>query len=276
MTRLPALPILTALLALPLIALAGCNKDQAEATPARPMQQATGAATAQVVAPPLEASEVRIANDLAEYSYSYPAAAAAIPELKALLDEDRDGRRGSLFHDAREARLEARANDYPFRPYALGYDWQVVTELPGWLSLSAGVFSDTGGAHPNHWPEALLWDKNAKQRRKAADLFVSPEALAAAISDPFCAELDRQRAERRGMPVDPSSGDEFDQCIDPTKEAVILGSSNGQAFDRIGVLVGPYSAGPYAEGDYEVTLPVTAAVMKALKPQYRSSFSIGR
>jgi hypothetical protein len=260
---------------LPLIALSGCNKEDAERAQAKPVQQVAAPAQAPTPPPP-EASEVKISNDLAEFSYAYPAAAAAIPELKALLDEDRDGRRGSLFHDAREARLEAKANDYPFRPYALGYDWQVVTELPGWLSLSAGVFSDTGGAHPNHWPEALLWDKNAKQRRAAADLFVSPQALAGAIRDPFCAELDKQRAERRGARVDPSSGDEFDQCIDPLKEAVILGSSNGKTFDRIGILVGPYSAGPYAEGDYEVTVPVTGAVMRALKPHYRASFAIGR
>ena len=69
------------------------------------------------------------------------------------------------------------------------------------------------------------------------------------------------------------SADMFDECIDPVAETVILGSSNGQSFNRIGILVPPYEAGPYAEGDYEVTVPVTSAVLAAVKPEYRSSFS---
>ena len=57
---------------------------------------------------------------------------------------------------------------------------------------------------------------------------------------------------------------------------MILGSSNGKAFDRIGILVAPYEAGPYAEGDYEITLPVTDAVIAAVKPEYRPSFASRR
>ena len=68
----------------------------------------------------------------------------------------------------------------------------------------------------------------------------------------------------------------FDECIDPVKSTVILGSSNKQTFDRIGILVAPYEAGPYAEGDYEVTLPVTQAVLAAVKPEYRAAFSLKR
>ena len=55
---------------------------------------------------------------------------------------------------------------------------------------------------------------------------------------------------------------------------MLLGSSNGATFDRIGFQIAPYEAGPYAEGTYEITLPVDGAVMRALKPQYRASFSI--
>jgi hypothetical protein len=38
----------------------------------------------------------------------------------------------------------------------------------------------------------------------------------------------------------------------------------------------PYVAGPYAEGDYDISLPVTAEVIAALKPAYRSSFEAQR
>lgn len=68
----------------------------------------------------------------------------------------------------------------------------------------------------------------------------------------------------------------FDACIDPVDSTVILGSADKQHFTRIGVLVDPYEAGPYVEGNYEVTVPVTAAVLKAVKPEYRAAFALGR
>ena len=55
---------------------------------------------------------------------------------------------------------------------------------------------------------------------------------------------------------------------------MILGSSNRKTFTRIGILVAPYSAGPFAEGTYEVTVPVTPAIIAAVKPQYRASFAV--
>ena len=37
-----------------------------------------------------------------------------------------------------------------------------------------------------------------------------------------------------------------------------------KTFDRIGILIGPYVAGPYAEGSYEFTFPVDSAVIDAV------------
>jgi hypothetical protein len=80
----------------------------------------------------------------------------------------------------------------------------------------------------------------------------------------------------RWAKVNRNSGDEFDACLDPASVTVILGSANGQGFDRIGFLIDPYAAGPYAEGDYEVTLPVTGKVLAAVKPEFRSAFAAGK
>ena len=55
-----------------------------------------------------------------------------------------------------------------------------------------------------------------------------------------------------------------------------MGSSDRQHFNRIGILIGPYEAGPYAEGDYEVTLPATPEVLAAVKPPYRGVFAVAR
>jgi hypothetical protein len=182
--------------------------------------------------------------------------------------------RAKLVAEAREGAAEAKKDGFPFNPWSCSQSWSVVTDLPGWLSLSAAYWSFSGGAHGMTWSGAMLWDRKANLPRNPLDLFISKAALAGAIRTPFCAALDKQRAEKRGEPVDRKSGDEFDKCIDPTAETVILGSRGKRGFDRIGILVAPYNAGPYAEGDYEVTVPVTPAVLAAVKPAYKAAFAV--
>lgn len=219
------------------------------------------------------ARKVEESNDLYEFDYAYPAAAGAIPGLKATLDKELEQGRAELIANAKAQRAGAEEAGFPYRTISSTTTWQVVTDLPDWLSLSALVGEYSGGAHPNHGFTALLWDKRANVKRAPLDLFVSKEALSKAIRADFCDAIDKQRAEKRGERIDRSSGDMFSECIDPTASTVILGSSNRRVFDRIGVLVGPYEAGPYVEGDYEATLPVTPAVLAAVKPEYRSSFA---
>lgn len=223
--------------------------------------------------PPGRAVEVKTATY--EFSYSYPAAAGRIPALKAWMEQDLAHGRDSIAAQAREGKEEARKNKFPFNGYDASTLWQVVTDLPGWLSLSGMEEEYTGGAHPNHGPIALLWNKQTGRRMKAIDLFNAP-ALTAALQPAFCAQLNKQRSERRGEPVAPQSTDPMDACLDPAKEVLILGSADHRKFTRIGILLGPYEAGSYAEGDYEITLPVTPAVLAAVKSQYRDAFAAGR
>lgn len=224
-----------------------------------------------------QARSVSVKDGLIEFDYAYPAAAAAIPELKTLLDADLEETQAKLRKAALEWREEAKKfPDSPDYVYAHTTAWEVVADLPGWLSLSAQRWEFTGGAHGNPWFDALLWDKAANVRRKATDLFTSPAALSGAIRRSFCDQIDKQRAEKRGAPVDRNSGEMFDECIDPVESTVILGSSNGKTFDRIGVLVGPYAAGPYVEGDYEATIPVSTAVLQVARPEFRRFLSVKR
>ncbi|MEY4239762.1 MAG: hypothetical protein RL339_2363 [Pseudomonadota bacterium] len=253
------------------------EKDEAKAPAAEQQAGANSAPLAPTTpAPRVLAPKTEERTASFEFDYGYPAEAAAIPALVAELEADLAKQRRELVAAAREGRVAAQENGFPFNPYSHAVNWSVVTDLPGWLSLTASASEYTGGAHPNHWSQALLWDKAAEKSRVVTDLFVSRAALARAIRDPFCKALNRERGARRGAPVDPASEDMFDQCIDPTASTVILGSSNKQQFNRIGVLIAPYEAGPYAEGDYEITLPVTKAVLAAVKPQYRSVFALGR
>jgi Deacetylase PdaC len=224
----------------------------------------------------LTAREVHEENEVYSFDYSYPKAAAAIPTLRAMLDADLEQQRSELAEEAKGDKEEAATGGYTYHPYSRGIAWQVVTETPRWLSLSALVDTYTGGAHPNYWFDALLWDKVANRRRDALELFVSRQALSTAIRKQFCASLNRQREKKRGEPVNTSGDSMFGECLDPVEHVVILGSSNRKAFSRVGVLLAPYEAGPYVEGYYEVTLPVTKAVLAAVKPEFRSSFAVQR
>lgn len=227
-------------------------------------------------APTSPARTVSESNGRYDFDYAYPAPAAVIPGLKAFLEADLRKQRERVRRESAEGQAEAKKNGYPFNPYLFSQAWSVVAQPPGWLSLSAALSDYSGGAHGMHWFATLLWDKRANRRRMPLDLFQSPAALAKAIRAPFCDALDRERERRREAKVNRASGDMFDECIDPTEQTLILGSRSRLAFDRIGVLVAPYAAGPYVEGDYEVTVPVTAAVIAAVKPEFRSSFAAAK
>nr|WP_240511367.1 DUF4163 domain-containing protein [Novosphingobium panipatense] len=263
--------------------VSGCKSEKPAPAPSETASAEVEAASEAATEPAAETSEVPVGggraekteNDLYEFSYSYPDAAGAIPGLKANLDKQFDASRADLVSSAKEGQSEAKQNDFPYHAYSYGEEWKVVTDLPGWLSLSSEIYTYSGGAHGMTTFDALLWDRHAETARKPIDLFISKEALSKAIRTSFCAALDKARVRKRGGPID-RSDEMFSECIDPVEQVVILGSTNKQTFDRIGLLVPPYNAGPYAEGSYEVTVPVTGAVMAALKPQYRSSFSVGK
>ena len=254
-----------------MVLAAACQQQGATAAPGKQDRAEARAGT-----PQAEGRKVSIDNDLFAFEYAYPAAAAAIPSLRARLDGELAKHRTEFEAFAREEQANAKAGGFDPRKLDLAIDWAVVAELPGWLSLSAAVESYEGGAHPNHNFDAILWDKTADRARKVEELFTSRQAFLDAVQGDFCREIDKQREERRGEKINRASGDPFDECIDPLESTVILGSSNRKAFNRIGVLVAPYAAGPYVEGGYEVTLPVTARVLAAVKPEYRAAFAVMR
>ena len=269
-----------ALLIALLAACSGNSPDQpvqaapsASAEPGDPAAAATAAAAPFPVVKPVSIDD---STPLYEFSYAYPVQAGAIPALAAWFKADAAKQKRDLIVHAKEGQREAKADARTYYPYGHSTRWDVVANLPGWLSLSARRWESLGGAHPNPWQEALVWHKPAGKRMKAADLFTSPAALSAAIRTPFCAALNQQRAAKRSEPVNPKSGNPFDMCIDPAAQTVILGSTDTAHFTRIGVLVDPYAAGPYAEGNYDVTVPVTAAVLRVVRPQYRSAFAVPR
>ena len=122
----------------------------------------------------------------------------------------------------------------------------------------------------------LVWNEQAGVALNGIELFASPAVLEAALGSKLCDALEAERLRRRGPEYLPDPDDPFSQCPGIDQATVLVDSSNGRAFDRIGVYFGPYVAGPYAEGAFELEFPVDAKVLDAVKPEYRAAFTIRR
>lgn len=225
-----------------------------------------------------EAVDISEETDDYSFEFSYPAQAGAIPGLKSMLDVRLDEQRSALKANAAEAKADAAANDFPFNGFYYSEGWQVVADLPRFLSLSSTIGTYSGGAHGNSNFDSLVWDREAGKALEPEDVFTSMGALDNAIGKPLCKALNRERTKRRGETYgENADGDGmFDDCLSPEAANILLGSSNGKTFDRVGFRFAPYVAGAYAEGSYEVTLPVDAAMLKAVKPEYREAFAAKR
>jgi hypothetical protein len=178
-------------------------------------------------------------------TYSYPAQARAIPLLRAWLDRQATVARSRLVADMAKERRSGGVVDH----FASDRTWQVVTDTPRFLSLSLETYDYSGGAHGNTHFGSLIWDRQRQLRMGAIQFFTGAAALEAAIKQPFCRELNRQREAKRGGPVQPDKIiPEFSGCISPEHATLILGSTDLQRFSRIGILIAPYEAGPYSDG----------------------------
>ena len=208
------------------------------------------------------------------FTYGWPAAVSAQPALAAQFTSERDKAQSEEKASWQRDSAASPPDCTACRSREYQKTWKVVADLPGWLSLTADSYSYTGGAHGMSNLQSLVWDKTAKLAHDGVDLFRSPEALDAALGPKLCAALNAEREKKRGEPVQPVVSDDtgFSACQHVSEATVLVGSSNGGTFDRIGIWFGPYVAGPYAEGAYELNFPVDAKVLGAVKPEFAGAF----
>lgn len=147
---------------------------------------------------------------------------------------------------------------------------QVVTDTAHFLSLSGATSSYSGGAHGALETHSLVWDKKLGRRLNTTDVFVSPIAIQSAFGSAWCARLAAARTDRT---VSDATRDTVFPCPPVKDLTLLLGSSSGARIDRIGLIADQYVAGSYAEGPYEVTLPVDRRTLAAVKPAYRADFA---
>ncbi|MBH5323311.1 DUF4163 domain-containing protein [Aurantiacibacter sediminis] len=263
-------------LLVPALLLAGCDALSGRgetAPPDAPARSDSGAAPNPSLPVPVGgAREVSEQTDTFLFDYSYPQEAGEIPALALWLDGRMDEKRQRLATEAARGSARARSNGFPFNSYSSETAWEVVSNLPDWLSMSATLSSYEGGAHPNYGFDTMVWDKQGDAPIEPIAFFTSPEALDEALGERLCEALNMEREQRRGIPVDPQSDDIFDTCVMPDETNLLLGSTNGEFFDRIGIQIAPYLAGPYSEGSYEFTFEVDDQIRDIVRPEYAAAF----
>jgi len=211
-------------------------------------------------------------GDLVEFNYAWSAEASANPVLIRRLRSDLETSWSAASSTAQADRAAALAAKRPFNGHRYSRRWATAGQSSRLLSLEGQTVIFTG-AEPSHGAEGLLWDRSTRAEIKAARLFTAGSSLEKLVHIPFCVTLEGERAKRRGAPV--RAGDPFSQCPKLSELAVLPADSNAnRRFDRFRLIAPNGIAGAYAEGRYDIAVPVTAALRAALKPAYRSSFEV--
>ncbi|MCM0000971.1 MAG: DUF4163 domain-containing protein [Erythrobacter sp.] len=211
------------------------------------------------------------------FSYTWPAEVAAVPALVRRFTADRAALLAEQKVDFSEGLSLADPEGCFGCNRDLARDWAVIADTSRFLVLSGSLYVYSGGAHGNTGFDALVWDRKARKAFESSKMFRSEAALQAALGAPWCAALRAERAERLGEEASAiMDEDDIFPCPPIENLQIYPASSDGQRFDRIDLLAGQYVAGSYAEGVYEVTLPVTPEVLAAVKPRYRAAFTLGK
>src|SRR5689334_18444192 len=120
------------------------------------------------------ASAVKVERNSAalEFSYSYPAEAAAIPALNRRFQADlaTQYRKASKLglEDLKIYKEQKRGGISGF----FSMEWTTAGQTPRLLSLQNQLSTFTGGAHPNTSYGALLWDHRLGREIKMETLFL--------------------------------------------------------------------------------------------------------
>jgi hypothetical protein len=209
-------------------------------------------------------------SPLLDFSYQWPAEAVAVPALDSRFYTEAKAALARAQKNAAEDQQIAREQKRDYNQEYYSKQWTTAGSTPRLLSLQYELGTFTGGAHPNTSYGALLWDRGTGHEIGVTALFLHSGSLAALTRPAYCRALDAERRKRR---QGERLGGDFDECPNYRDLAIapVDKNRNGR-FDTIQFVASPYTAGPYAEGEYSIALPVTSQLIAGIKPEYRSSF----
>ena len=164
-----------------------------------------------------------------------------------------------------------------FRRLALDTRWQVTFDNAAVLSVSGYSYEDQGGAHPNGYFEAIVWDKKAHRAVPIDTLFNKNQAANALQAIATAAQKSWISIYKKQSGETPSQ-DLLEQSklgITPTAKAMknyALTHAKGQAsVNGIVLLYGEGEIWAHALGEFRLSVPV-AVFSQYLKPEWRAIF----
>lgn len=200
--------------------------------------------------------------------YSFPPGVAQIPALETWLRRDADRLESEASARVREALAqppEGRdAADLPSH----GFDqrWSVAADSPALFVLIGFASTYEGGAHGALSYRTMFWDRAQGRPIAFSDIFSDAPAVYRLLQQSFCPRLLAMQ-EERGY-----TAEEALPCPDLEDHRVVLLGANGQIIG-LQALFAPYVAGSYAEGPYEVDLPLTQELVRLVRPEFRGDFA---
>lgn len=250
------------------LAAAGCNREREPADAPAPVPGRPAAATP-AASPPLTFVSK---TPFADVSLTLPDAIKGQADLHTGLYAE-EVRRLRQFVEGAQGELTEAGAETDLPKYAKDVRFSVALQTGKLLSLKRVDYDYSGGAHPNTLSSGLLWDKTLKRRigladlvTKGADLTVLDQALCSAVN-----AAKRTRApESAGVTIGAGKPFSCPRAID-TPFVLTPGDVSGKA-GGLTFLIGAYQVGPYAEGGYEIAIPLTV-FRSLLAPGYASDFS---
>ena len=245
-------------------ALSACEAGQT-GTDAAPARESTAAQTADGTDVSIPASDLLVKRETPELDFLWraPPELAEAPTLLSTLRAQALASAEEMQAGAEED-MKLRPADAPKLAHFFVQDWTVAADTPALLNVRADISMYTGGAHPNHGFAVKYWDKAKRREIGFSDLFADWAAAEKLLTPAYCTALDAERLSRRGKIESGLFGD----CPPIGEQPVALRSWPGQDISGFRVLLAPYVAGPYAEGDFEIEVPMTDALRALVKPQY--------
>ncbi|MGH8055449.1 MAG: DUF3298 and DUF4163 domain-containing protein [Stenotrophomonas sp.] len=261
-----------------LLVLAGCKKDgQQDVVTTAPEPAVAPTETAAGPAP-INLSDVIEHTPNYMVGISYPPAAAKYPGLAQELTRYAEHAKAELLKAASEL-----GNDKPTAPYELSLSFDMLTDTPKVVAVSADGSSYTGGAHGQPLVARFVWLPEQQKLLKAEDLINTPKGWQA-VSD-FVEDKLLEQAMVRAQGEDLSPEDQQEQVRNLSRminEGTAPEPANFSQFqpvlDDAGQISAlrfvfpPYQVGPYSDGTQTVDVPA-AALLPNVAADYRELFS---
>lgn len=244
------------------LAAAGCRKTEEAPQPAPAAVPAAPSTPADAAAPLTFGNKTADA----EVSLKLPAAVVRQPDLHARLYAEGVRDLKAFSEGATGERAEAGGEGLP--PYSKEIDWSLGADTGKLLSLERTDYEFAGGAHPNQSSQAVLWDKSLKRQVQPGQLI---RGDGGALDQALCDAVYAAKKERLGAEAT-APGSDWKCPRWQTTPFVLVPSTTGGKAGGLKFLIPPYAVGPYAEGGYEVVVPVSA-FQASLAAPYADEFA---